>query len=66
MSHAVNNWSGQGPYFGNDIGTYASNVSSDYTESYCKKTRYEKKIRDIEGDFTIEDYEVFQILKNET
>ncbi|PKK59346.1 hypothetical protein RhiirC2_794957 [Rhizophagus irregularis] len=52
-----------GPYFGNDINIIALNHYTDYvTIKYCKRF-YEKKIRDSEGEFTIEDYEVFQIIK---
>jgi hypothetical protein len=29
----------------------------------CKKYSYDKNIRDNEGNFPIEDYEVFQIVK---
>ncbi|PKC57963.1 hypothetical protein RhiirA1_471691, partial [Rhizophagus irregularis] len=52
-----------GPYFGNDINIIALNHYTDYvTIKYCKRF-YEKKIRDSEGEFAIEDYEVFQIIK---
>ncbi|EXX57570.1 hypothetical protein RirG_206020 [Rhizophagus irregularis DAOM 197198w] len=52
-----------GPYFGGDININASNefVNYDTTEYY--NSFYEKKIRDIEGKFIVEDYEVFQIIK---
>ncbi|PKB91767.1 hypothetical protein RhiirA5_447620, partial [Rhizophagus irregularis] len=52
-----------GPHFGGDINICASNVSADYNFTEYFKGHYEKKIRDIEGKFTIEDYEVFKIIK---
>ncbi|GBB93356.1 hypothetical protein RclHR1_21550002 [Rhizophagus clarus] len=53
-----------GPYFGNDIVIYSSNNNSqNYDVIYYKEVFYEKKIRDSENGFTIEDYEVFQIIK---
>ncbi|PKC57961.1 hypothetical protein RhiirA1_471687, partial [Rhizophagus irregularis] len=52
-----------GPHFGNDIVMYASNVSSDYNSTFYRKCRYNKMIRDRIGKFTLEDYEVFQIIK---
>ncbi|GBB88389.1 hypothetical protein RclHR1_14970002 [Rhizophagus clarus] len=35
-----------------------------FSNNICKQTYYEKKIRDTEEHFNIEDYEVFQINKN--
>ncbi|RGB27276.1 hypothetical protein C1646_719085, partial [Rhizophagus diaphanus] len=48
--YAFYNGSNNGPYFGEDL-----------NHSYCRKYYYEKKIRDAEGIFSLEDYEVFQI-----
>ncbi|PKC57960.1 hypothetical protein RhiirA1_471685, partial [Rhizophagus irregularis] len=52
-----------GPYFGSDIVIYSSNKSADYNTIKYRKRRYEKMIRDRVGEFAIEDYEVFQIIK---
>ncbi|GES93589.1 BTB/POZ protein [Rhizophagus clarus] len=50
-----------GPYFGNDIVIYSSNNNSqNYDVIYYKEVFYEKKIRDSENGFTIEDYERIQ------
>ncbi|PKC73772.1 hypothetical protein RhiirA1_450750 [Rhizophagus irregularis] len=34
-----------------------------YDQSYCKQTSYEKPIRETEKEFSIEEYEVFEIIK---
>ncbi|CAB4412251.1 unnamed protein product [Rhizophagus irregularis] len=52
-----------GPQFGCDIYIYSSTESTDYSSLRYRKNYYEKKIRDTEGNFSIEDYEVFQILR---
>ncbi|RGB27416.1 hypothetical protein C1646_386619 [Rhizophagus diaphanus] len=57
-----------GPQFGSDlnINSYKDSNSNEYTnfnESCCKKRHYEKRIRDTENNFSIEDYEVFQIIR---
>jgi hypothetical protein len=53
-----------GPCFGNDMAMFSSgNQDTDYDEIYCQKNRYEKKIRDSEDNFSIEDYEIFQITR---
>ncbi|EXX63171.1 hypothetical protein RirG_154760 [Rhizophagus irregularis DAOM 197198w] len=53
-----------GPSFGNgDLILYGVNQTSDYNRIYCKQISYEKKIRDAEDKFLIDDYEVFQIIK---
>jgi hypothetical protein len=53
-----------GPYFGSDIVMWSSTDKfADYDRIRCKKAYYEKKIRDSKDYFTIEDYEVFQIVK---
>ncbi|GES93538.1 BTB/POZ protein [Rhizophagus clarus] len=51
-----------GPDFG-DIIVWAPEVTSNYTSMVCRKRHHEKRIRDVEGNFIIEDYEVFQIIK---
>jgi hypothetical protein len=52
-----------GPYFGNDIVIFTADEYSNYNKIHHKKVYYEKKIRDFEGKFAIEDYEVFQTVK---
>ncbi|EXX68090.1 uncharacterized protein OCT59_025333 [Rhizophagus irregularis] len=53
-----------GPSFGNDINIFNSNDQfADYNNISYSKQHYKKKIRDSRGDFNIEDYEVFQIVK---
>ncbi|PKY16529.1 hypothetical protein RhiirB3_43546 [Rhizophagus irregularis] len=53
-----------GPQFGNDINIYSYiGESKDYNFSNCKKFSYEREVRDTEDHFSIEDYEVFQIIK---
>ncbi|GBC11630.2 hypothetical protein GLOIN_2v1868421 [Rhizophagus irregularis DAOM 181602=DAOM 197198] len=60
---AINCGTGCGPYFGNDIIICSTEDQLDYYGIRCKKNFYEKKIRDTEDCFSIEDYEVFQIVK---
>ncbi|GBC11681.2 BTB/POZ protein [Rhizophagus irregularis DAOM 181602=DAOM 197198] len=52
-----------GPYFGSDIVIYSSKESADYNTIKYRKRRYEKMIRDCVGEFAIEDYEVFHLIK---
>ncbi|PKY51541.1 hypothetical protein RhiirA4_468652, partial [Rhizophagus irregularis] len=53
-----------GPCFGYDIKIFSStNEFADYNNASCKKNYYEKNIRDTEGQLSIEDYEVYQIIK---
>ena len=64
MDCAINNHHENGPGFGNDLLVLASKASvTGIDKMICKKEYYEKKIRDIEGELLIEDYEVFQIVK---
>ena len=49
--------------FNHDLALCSTNEAKDYDEVYCKNFAYEKKIRDTEVKFSIEDYEVFQIIK---
>ncbi|GBC00020.1 hypothetical protein RclHR1_03710004 [Rhizophagus clarus] len=61
---AFNNYFTQGPYFGNDISIYSSTDElTDYDKIFYKKLHYERKIRESEDYFSIENYEVFQIIK---
>ncbi|GBC52956.2 BTB/POZ protein [Rhizophagus irregularis DAOM 181602=DAOM 197198] len=56
--------SNSGPRFGDDIIMHAScGYGTDYNDIRCKKARYEKKIKDTVHNFSIDDYEVFQIVK---
>ncbi|EXX66950.1 uncharacterized protein OCT59_025327 [Rhizophagus irregularis] len=59
-NYAFNNYLTQGPYFGKDIIIYSSADQLDYERIHCRRQYYEKKIRDSEDYFSIEDYEVFQ------
>jgi hypothetical protein len=55
-----------GPTFGgNDINIYVQedDDSKEYDCCWCGQEDYEKKIRDTNDEFSIEDYEVFQITK---
>ncbi|RGB27417.1 hypothetical protein C1646_674004 [Rhizophagus diaphanus] len=52
-----------GPQFGGDIVMSSSNESIDYEKISYQQDDYEKKLRDSEGEFSMEDYEVFQIVK---
>ncbi|PKK59931.1 hypothetical protein RhiirC2_762254 [Rhizophagus irregularis] len=60
------NWCG--PSFGSsDLklsvpGLYSTSTS--YNFNICKQEYYEKKIRDTEDEFNIEEYEVFQLIRN--
>ncbi|PKY35317.1 hypothetical protein RhiirB3_455956 [Rhizophagus irregularis] len=61
---ALNYHPEHGPCFGNDIILWNSRgQDTDYNLIYCKMDHYDKKIRDSEDKFSIEDYEVFQIVK---
>ncbi|PKB92682.1 hypothetical protein RhiirA5_443782, partial [Rhizophagus irregularis] len=63
-SCAVHYYYTHGPYFGSDIIISAtSGESVDYNNIWYRKSYYEKKIRDTEDPFLIEDYEVHQITK---
>ncbi|GBC40607.2 BTB/POZ protein [Rhizophagus irregularis DAOM 181602=DAOM 197198] len=59
-----------GPTFYDDLDLYVMKggieprEDREYNYSSCKQKSYEKKIRNEEGRFTIEDYEVFQIVNN--
>ncbi|EXX72008.1 hypothetical protein RirG_073350 [Rhizophagus irregularis DAOM 197198w] len=61
-----------GPTFDDDIDIYAEyddDEDEDDNKNYdfirCKQQSYEKKIRDTEDKFLIDDYEVFQILERD-
>ncbi|PKC58525.1 hypothetical protein RhiirA1_541027 [Rhizophagus irregularis] len=62
---AINYWPRYGPSFGNrDLILFGGDVN-DFRQkyNYCKKRSYEKNIRETEGVFSVEEYEVFQIIK---
>jgi hypothetical protein len=61
-SSAIFNSPNNGPFFG-DIIISASDESTNYNRTYCRHLNYEKKLRDSTENFSIEDYEVFQIVK---
>ncbi|RGB28706.1 hypothetical protein C1646_715453 [Rhizophagus diaphanus] len=66
MNRAINYHKTHGPSFGRDdlkILCSASNDVSPFNYNRCEQTDYEKRIRDTEEFFDIEDYEVFQIMK---
>jgi hypothetical protein len=55
-----------GPTFGNDdidICVQNGDDSKEYDHCWCYHVDYEKKIRDTDDEFSIEDYEVYQITK---
>ncbi|PKK66416.1 hypothetical protein RhiirC2_753490 [Rhizophagus irregularis] len=63
MNYAINYHPNAGPYFGSDLIIHSSDSPyGDFNVSWCRQKYYEKKIRDTEAKFTVEDYEVFQIL----
>ena len=55
--------SAYGPVFNYDLGLSSSDSDlNEYDLNGCVRRSYEKKIRKTEDDFSIEDYEVFQIV----
>jgi hypothetical protein len=64
IEYAIFYYANNGPRFGSDLTTCSSKgESTNYNYNYCIKHCYEKKIRDTENVFSVEDYEVFQIIK---
>ncbi|EXX64417.1 uncharacterized protein OCT59_018310 [Rhizophagus irregularis] len=63
IDSALNYGKNYGPSFGKDLIIYGSSDTKDYDDNVCKLVYYEEKIRDTEDKFSIEDYEVFQIIK---
>ncbi|GBC01810.1 hypothetical protein RclHR1_04340007 [Rhizophagus clarus] len=56
-----------GPNCGRDLYMCAKGDDlKEYDRNFCIKYRYEKEIMNIKGYFSIEEYEIFQIIKNET
>ncbi|GES90255.1 hypothetical protein GLOIN_2v1481345 [Rhizophagus clarus] len=63
MDEAIFNCSDYGPTFDHDLLICTKDDNSkDYNSNKCKQRSYEKMIRDA-GKFFMEDYEVFQIMK---
>ncbi|GBC06515.1 hypothetical protein RclHR1_00690005 [Rhizophagus clarus] len=61
--YAINYCDHYGPSFGRgDLMIYKEYGGNLY-QNYCMKLSYEKNIRETEGRFTIEEYEVFSIMK---
>ncbi|PKY35745.1 hypothetical protein RhiirB3_533295 [Rhizophagus irregularis] len=59
---------GCGPQFGHDLninsyGKLRSDESTPFDSTYCQRINYEKRIRVTKCNFSIEDYEVFQIMR---
>ncbi|PKC59905.1 hypothetical protein RhiirA1_468774, partial [Rhizophagus irregularis] len=64
IDYALSHGQRFGPSFGkNDLILYGDNRTRGYDNIYCNQSSYEKKIRDTEDNFSIDDYEVFQIIK---
>uniref|UniRef100_U9TRR2 TLDc domain-containing protein n=1 Tax=Rhizophagus irregularis (strain DAOM 181602 / DAOM 197198 / MUCL 43194) TaxID=747089 RepID=U9TRR2_RHIID len=64
-SYALDYSTSCGPKFGSDLNifTISNNPSAAFDTTYCNKVRYERSIRDSIANFSIEDYEVFQIIR---
>ncbi|GBC03048.1 hypothetical protein RclHR1_04970002 [Rhizophagus clarus] len=65
VNYAIYSSNTYGPTFNHDIYIYGNDFDNLKAYGYCrcKQASYEKKIRDTEDQFSIEDYEVFQITK---
>ncbi|GBB87259.1 hypothetical protein RclHR1_01370018 [Rhizophagus clarus] len=71
MDKALYYPSWHGPSFGSSdlqlsvsLNYNGANKSNKFDYNICKQTYYEKKIRNTENLFSIEEYEVFQIIRN--
>ncbi|GBC28927.2 BTB/POZ protein [Rhizophagus irregularis DAOM 181602=DAOM 197198] len=60
--YAINNCADYGPLFGEGDLTLCGN--NCFNESYCFRIHYDKPIRNTDKDFSVEEYEVFQIMKD--
>ncbi|RGB27280.1 hypothetical protein C1646_799183 [Rhizophagus diaphanus] len=60
---ALNYGSERGPCFGYDIIMESDDESENYNNIFCQQNNYEKDIRVINDNSSIEDYEVFRIKK---
>ncbi|RGB40657.1 hypothetical protein C1646_687352 [Rhizophagus diaphanus] len=66
IDKALFNYHYHGPSFGGyDLRISFMGLGTEYPfdSNECKQTNYEKRIRDTEDNFYIEDYEIFQITK---
>ena len=64
FNYALNrHYDNHGPFFGSDILIYSENNTTNYSTSYCQQMFYEKKIRDTDNKFSMDDYEVFQLMR---
>ncbi|EXX62199.1 uncharacterized protein OCT59_029212 [Rhizophagus irregularis] len=62
-SHALFYHNRFGPTFGDDdIDIFVCEDDKEYDHCSCTQLSYEKRIRDTDDNFSIEDYEVFQII----
>jgi hypothetical protein len=64
---AINYWHHYGPSFGyGDLIIYGGidEASFNNNTSYCNKHSYEKQIRETTNKFSIEEYEIFQIISD--
>uniref|UniRef100_U9SRD8 Kelch-like protein 17 n=1 Tax=Rhizophagus irregularis (strain DAOM 181602 / DAOM 197198 / MUCL 43194) TaxID=747089 RepID=U9SRD8_RHIID len=61
--YAIFNVRNCGPLFGNQGGDLTIWGDNFYERSYCRKRSYKKRIRKTEDAFSVEEYEVFQIIK---
>ncbi|PKY33914.1 hypothetical protein RhiirB3_453211 [Rhizophagus irregularis] len=61
---AINYWTRYGPSFGYGDLTIFGGDLDDFRqkENYCKMRSYEKNIRETEDKFSVEEYEIFQII----
>jgi hypothetical protein len=68
LSYVINEYSAifnnpnNGPSFGSNDLILRGEDFNIYKASYCKQKSYEKPIREIEGKFFVEEYEIFQII----
>jgi hypothetical protein len=63
MDYALLYHNSCGPTFCGDLSLFAKDCLKEYNNHKCKQVFYEKKIRDTEDEFLIEDYEVYRIIK---
>ncbi|CAB4440348.1 unnamed protein product [Rhizophagus irregularis] len=61
--YAIFNVRNCGPLFGNQGGDLTIWGDNFYERSYCRKRSYKKRIRKTEDTFSVEEYEVFQIIR---
>ncbi|CAB4439431.1 unnamed protein product [Rhizophagus irregularis] len=52
-----------GPQFGQDLNIISNRNTNSFNAAYCRKAMYERNIRDTEDEFSIEDYEVFALIR---